>query len=76
MIHLSMKNFIPLLFWTVIGGNILNTDNITHIAPYTDLGGYYSVIFFNNSKGELVGKNLSVSSIKVNNTPLLKFGKF
>jgi hypothetical protein len=57
-----MKNFIPLLFWTVIGGNILNTDNITHIAPYTDLGVSYSVIFFNNSK------NLRVSSIKVNNT--------
>jgi hypothetical protein len=56
-----MKNILPLLFWTIIGSSILNTDNITHITPYRDYHGSHSIIYFNTS--ERVNQN----SLQVSN---------
>jgi hypothetical protein len=42
---MTMKNLIPLLFWAIIGGSIVNTDNISHIKPFNGYEKTYSVIF-------------------------------
>lgn len=51
-----MKNlFSIVLFWTMINGTIVNTDNISYIKYYPDS---FSLIIFNGHSQELQINNL------------------
>jgi hypothetical protein len=60
---MRIKNLIPLLFWAIIGGSIVNTDNISHIKPFNGYEKTYSVIFFNT-------KGIRQYSIVAEGTPI------